>query len=268
MKMNSLLRKLVSPFIIVSLSIILITFSSTSTIVSSASSNSDVFDDNVRSYRDIDGNVYNTLPVDTIIKPMTIEEAAEFFNYDSVEELLSYNELQNELEVVTKWFEENKVDIGGIYIDSNETIIVQLAESSSKLMSAENILQFTKDPQKIKIERVKYTEKELQESLNRLDDYVSNGIIGLSMVNTEKNKISIYISEENYNNYRESITKLIDEEMIEWIIENVVVVKYANINPGETISYKSGTERFACSAGFAADYKKKKSLVDQVHNCV
>lgn len=161
------------------------------------------------------------------------------------------------------WVKKNHVDeYGGVYTEEDGTNVILLTEDSKLENTLKKQSAF---PEKAKIKYVKYSEKQLLESKEKLSALMRSGKLDLSGVgkNNQINKVNVYISEQNYKDLKEEILTHIDEDMVNWIIADIETTNDAyTLYPGEEINGPSGA---ICSGAFNGTANSKGVFVTAGH---
>lgn len=125
---------------------------------------------------------------------------------------------------VQEFVTSNMEDIyGGVYTDEDGYNVILLTDTS--LANEEKIKSIAKFKDKTKIQKVKYSKEKLYSSKEALSALaIELGLEGVG-ISAEKNKVNIYITEENFKNNKEIILKHIDEDMVNWVFGDLAVKK-------------------------------------------
>ncbi len=151
---------------------------------------------------------------------------------------------------VQEFVTSNMEDIyGGVYTDEDGYNVILLTDTS--LANEEKIKSIAKFKDKTKIQKVKYSKEKLYSSKEALSALaIELGLEGVG-ISVEKNKVNVYITEESYKINKETILKHIDEDMVNWVIGDLVVKKKAyNLYPGEQVERTVTGGEYQCSLGF------------------
>jgi hypothetical protein len=156
---------------------------------------------------------------------------------------------------ISNWLDADKIGNGGIYVE-NGKIVVQLNDTSPAVVT--KLKTLVKSPDKVSVNYVKYSEKEMKSLLTSLNKFPE---VTASAINTKQNKVDVYISENSYKKNKSKIVTAVPEESINWIFGEFKVVEAAASNPGTTIS--DGTH--ICTAGFNAVTGTKNVMLSADH---
>jgi hypothetical protein len=135
---------------------------------------------------------------------------------------------------VKNWLTSNYNDkFGGVFTDEEGNNVIQITELTPEL--ARQINSVSAFPDKIKIQKVTFNEKQLKtakETISSLAESLELEGVGK---NSKENKVNIYVSEESYQKNKQNILRYINEDMVNWIIGSIVFKDQAYLYPGEQI---------------------------------
>lgn len=125
---------------------------------------------------------------------------------------------------VQAFITSNMKDIyGGVFTDENGYNVILLTDTS--LVNEVKIKNIAKFKDKIKFKEVKYSKEQLlstKESLSALAVELNLEGVG---INTELNKVNVYITEENFNKNKQTILNHVDEDMVNWVFGQIALEK-------------------------------------------
>lgn len=188
-------------------------------------------------HKDAEENTYKAIKIPTPdVEPISMQslerDLVKKVGEKEVAKIKQNMELTEHREATKEWLIKNNVKHAGSYVKEDGTTVVQLTEKDPQL--EKKLKAAVPRPDKLEIEYVKYSKEQLEAERKKLSEKKDEfGIIGLGM-NDEKNKFNIYMSQENYDKYREEILSLVNEDMVNWVVhENLTIAYTAKVNPGD-----------------------------------
>ncbi|WP_127533953.1 hypothetical protein [Paenibacillus kobensis] len=165
-------------------------------------------------YRDIG------IPSATFSIPSAVEEQSDVTK--AMMDQKRAEEMNKLMDIVKQLAPESD---GGSYVDESGSIVIQVASKSNPDLE-KKLLDASEQPNKVNINYVKYSESELEESYKIINSKKDLGIY-MSIVDIKKNRITVYISENELEKHRADITNAVPEDMIDWYVGELRVVDQA-----------------------------------------
>jgi hypothetical protein len=210
----------------------------------------------------VGGKEYRTIPVDV----------GNVVNNNAMTPTLDTEKIQQETKVADDLEKLKKIvtsiapeQDGGAYTDEEGNNVFLLTGKNPDL---ENKLKASsQQPDKVKVKYVKYSESQLNDTHQKMNNLTNLGIT-LLVTDIKQNKVNVLISEEALNKNKATILKNLDENMINWQIGDYKIVdQSAILYPGEKVERVAGSSTFSCSIAFDAKTSSNTKVAVTAGHC-
>ncbi|REE70671.1 hypothetical protein A8990_12883 [Paenibacillus taihuensis] len=133
------------------------------------------------------------------------------------------NALQQDRALLETYMKSNYRDAyAGAFTEDGHTVML-LTQSSKSVQQEAAIRGKSKMSDKLKISYVKYSYDQLVQGKAKIFQHAEALRIGGVGLDETKNKVNIYISQEELDKHKRAITEIINEDMVNWVIGDIKV---------------------------------------------
>ncbi|MFC3771117.1 hypothetical protein [Paenibacillus sp. GCM10012303] len=208
-----------------------------------------------------EGKEYRAIPSEqTVPDNNAIEQ--KYDQLQIIEEMKIIDDRENLKKTVNNLFPEI---YGGIYTDDSGNNVILLTDHNPEI--EKKLKESSSRADKVRIQTVSHTEKQLNDAHNKLYTMTDMGIVLLA-TDTKLNKVKVYISANELEKNKEKIIESVDESLIHWEVGEFKYVKEtAYLYPGEEINFTEGSEPLTCSVGFNASTSNNSKVTVTAGHC-